>query len=112
MRIWAEVFAEKEDGTVLNREQFNLLDGHRRTQFATVAAAHNGQQPGDWDTRLLQAIPVVQEKLAAGSRVLPRQRLSLHGHFLLPSSPEFFRRLSPPAPKPCPVQRIFSPSRC
>lgn len=71
MRLWAEVSAEKEDGTTLNREQFNLLDGHRRTQFAVVAAVHNGQQPGDWDQRLLQAIAVVQEKVASGEGISP-----------------------------------------
>lgn len=71
MRLRAEVQAEKDNGDVLSREQFNLLDGHRRTRFATVAAAHNGQQSGDWDTRLLQAIAMVQEKMAAGEGVSP-----------------------------------------
>ncbi|MBM3224376.1 MAG: DUF3987 domain-containing protein [Candidatus Tectomicrobia bacterium] len=66
-RLWAEVHAAKADGTALNHEQFNLLDGHRRAQFAAIAAAHNGQPPGDWDQRLLQAITLVQGQVAQGA---------------------------------------------
>jgi hypothetical protein len=55
-RLWAEVVA-KHGENVLNRDQFDLLDGSRRKLFIDTVLRRDGG--GDWDSRLLFTIEQV-----------------------------------------------------